>query len=606
MIGSFLVLITWAFLVAGCIAIGYGITTNSRLQESTTGQLRYALWWGFAVAILGILALSIVVPLRSGAAAAWMGAVFLCFGGYSIFRFVTRDKNAALARTADAKAPVSIWVKLLLIALALAVVFFAVAALGPVTNYDSGLYHLGAIKYAGDYATIPGLANLYFPLGYNNSLFPIAALLGNGPWDGEGYRLVNGLIITMMLVDLAFRWTRGARTVGAYVLLVGAVVTLVPMVALSDYWVTSPTSDSAVLALTMVVSAYLADAMWSPLNRARNGATAFVVAVLTVSLRPLMAVFVLGVIGVLVARYVIDKRAKANERVIADEKMSEFEGQKEFGSRAIWIRAGVIAALLAVIQSVRDFILSGWLQFPLSIHPFNVAWLSPDPVWNRTPTLGAARDPLNLWEAAVGWGWIPAWASRLPSQWETYVIIALVIAAVMAVIVAIKTATLHAKSLVLAMLPALLTCAAWFLASPPSFRFVWGPIFSLGVLPIGWALYAVATANKGRRLPAWITPAALVASSAVIVLVVAYTGLLRLHPDLDTQKHSWALGRFAVDVYLAPIVDAPTKSVTLGNGLVIQMPTASDQCWNVYPLCTAQLASPIALRGDSLQDGFLP
>ena len=606
MIGCFLVLVTWAFVIAGCIAIGYGITTNSRLQESISGQLRYALWWGFAVAVLGILTLSIVVPLRSGAAAAWMGVALICFGGYSTFRIVTRGKKVASRGTTEAKIFASIWVKLLLIALAIAVVFFAVAALGPVTNYDSGLYHLGAIKYAGDYATIPGLANLYFPLGYNNSLFPIAAFLGNGPWDGEGYRLVNGLIITMMLVDLALRWTRGPRTVGAYVLLVGAVVTLVPMVALSDYWVTSPTSDSAVLALTMVVSAYLADAIGSPVNRARNGATAFVIAVLTVSLRPLMAVFVLGVIGVLIAKYIVDKRARASERATTDENDSEIEEQKEFGSRVIWIRAGVIAALFAVVQSVRDFILSGWLQFPLSIHPFNVAWLAPDPVWNRTPTLGAARDPLHLWEAAVGWGWIPAWASRLPSQWETYVILALVIATVISVIVAIKIATLRAQGLILVMLPALITCAAWFLASPPSFRFVWGPIFSLGVLPIGWALFAIATARKGRRLPALITPVALVVSAVVVVLVVAYTGLLRLHPDLDTQKHAWALGPFAVDVALAPVVDAPTKSVTLGSGLVIQMPTASDQCWNVYPLCTAQLASPLAPRGDSLQDGFLP
>ena len=59
-------------------------------------------------------------------------------------------------------------------ALAAAVVYLAVAALGPVTNYDSGLYHLGAIRYAADFATIPGLANLYFPFGYGNAEFPLA------------------------------------------------------------------------------------------------------------------------------------------------------------------------------------------------------------------------------------------------------------------------------------------------------------------------------------------------------------------------------------------------------------------------------------------------
>ena len=84
---------------------------------------------------------------------------------------------------------------ILLGSLAVAVMYLAAAALGPVTNYDSWLYHLGAIKYAGDFATIPGLSNLYFPFGYNTSLYPLGAFLGNGPWAGGGYRLANGLIV---------------------------------------------------------------------------------------------------------------------------------------------------------------------------------------------------------------------------------------------------------------------------------------------------------------------------------------------------------------------------------------------------------------------------
>jgi hypothetical protein len=235
-----------------------------------------------------------------------------------------------------------------------------------------------------------------------------------------------------------------------------------------------------------------------------------------------------------------------------------------------------------------------------------VAWLAPDPVWNRTPTLGAARDPLHLWEAAVGWGWIPAWVSRLPSQWETYVFLALAITAVIAVIVGIRVTTLRAKALSLVMLPALVTCAAWFLASPPSFRFAWGPVFSLGVIPIGWALFVIAKANTNRRLPALISPVVLAVSSVVVLIVVAFTSLVRLHPGLDTQPHTWAVGPISVEVLLAPVVDAPSKLMTLGSGLVVKIPTASDQCWNVYPLCTAQLSPSVAMRGESPQEGFLP
>ncbi|MDD2818482.1 MAG: hypothetical protein PHN51_06765 [Candidatus Nanopelagicales bacterium] len=590
MIGSVLVLVTWALIAASCVAIGFGLVSVGRPVESKFVIARQALWWGFAVVVLAILVFGVFAPLRDASVAVAMGAVLVGFGAFSLFRYITGSWSTSAVDLKN-----SVFTKILFVALAVAVIYLAFAALGPVTNYDTGLYHLGAIKYAGDYSTIPGLANLYFPFGYNNSLFPVAAFLGNGPWDGEGYRLVNGLIISMMVLDLALRWIRGSRTVGAYVLLVGAVVTLVPMVALSDYWVTSPSSDAAVLALTMVATAYLSDVIWSEANRARNGATAFLIAVLLVSLRPLMGVFLVGVVGVLVVRYFITRRSQAKET-----------RPKSTGSKTLWVTAAVIAALFAIVQSIRDFILSGWLQYPLSLHPFSVEWLAPDPVWNRTPTLGAARDPLHLWEAAAGWNWIPAWLSRLPSQWETYVCIALFITAIVTLMVAARSANVRWKAMLLVMLPSLLTCAAWFLASPPSFRFAWGPVFSLGVIPIGWALFAISRSSRQTRMLMHMTPAALCASSLAVFLVVGYCAIFRLDTNLDTEIKTWALGPISVELKTAPIVFAPTESQHLSSGLAVLTPSASDQCWNVYPLCTPQFSGSLALRGASIQEGFLP
>ena len=590
MIGTVLVLITWALLTASCIAIGFGLVTLGSKQESRSALMRPAIWWGFAVAVVAILAIGIVAPLRSGSAAVGIGIIVIGFGVFSLFRLLTAPRSIS---NSDIKQ--NIWLKLLLVALGAALVYLAIAALGPVTNYDSGLYHLGAIKYAGDYSTIPGLANLYFPFGYNNSLFPLAAFLGNGPWNGEGYRLANGLIIFMMVMDLAMRWLQGKRTVGAYVLLIGAVVTLVPMVALSDYWVTSPSSDAAVLALTMVATAYLADAVWTHVNRARNGATAFIIAVLLISLRPLMGVYLLGVIAVLLSLYF---STKCMQKVTKNNSISR--------GRALWMVAVVLTVLFALVQSVRDYVLSGWLQYPLSLHHFDVAWVAEDPVWNRTPTLGAARDPLHLWEAAAGWNWIPSWIARLPSQWETYVGIALLLTAIVICVVAAKHARLRWKSLLLVMIPSLITCAAWFLASPPSFRFAWGPVFSLGVIPIGWALYALSRSARKTVVQAWATPVVLLAASAAVLLVVGYSSIFRLHPNLDTTPHTWALGSVAITVDLAPITDAPTETQHLQSGLTIRTPSRSDQCWDAYPLCTPMYSGSLKLRGASLQDGFLP
>ncbi len=163
--------------------------------------------------------------------------------------------------------PRSRWIHVVTTVLIIAAVFLAFAALGPVTNYDTGLYHLGAIKYASEYSTITGLANLYFPFGYNTSLYPFAAFLGNGPWGSEGFRLANGLIVAVLICDLVLRLfaSRGdlrRLSVGSWILFVAVLIALVPLVALSDYWVTSPSSDAPVMLLTFASCAYLADGLW--------------------------------------------------------------------------------------------------------------------------------------------------------------------------------------------------------------------------------------------------------------------------------------------------------------------------------------------------------
>jgi hypothetical protein len=138
--------------------------------------------------------------------------------------------------------------KIALGAVGLAILYFAFAALGPVTNYDSGLYHLGAIRYSTEYSAIPGLANLYFPFGYSNAQVPLAALLSNGPWGFNGFRLLNGFLITLVGFDLFLRVLSGSRVrrfgPGVYVLLVGLVVALIPLIALADFWVASTTQDA--------------------------------------------------------------------------------------------------------------------------------------------------------------------------------------------------------------------------------------------------------------------------------------------------------------------------------------------------------------------------
>jgi len=558
--GTVLVLLTWAILLGVLILVGAAFTTSM--------VFRRAIWWGLAIFVMTVLLVGIWHPLGSASALVWVAALLSPFAAVGGWRLLSTPRVRSPKR--DVYLP---WL-LLGAAGVVAVGYLAWAVLGPVTNYDTGLYHLGAIRYAAEFPTIPGLANLYFPFGYNNALFPLGAFLGNGPWQGEGFRLINGLLYAGLTLDLFLRLR--SRSLGTYVLAVGFVVISIPMVAMDDYWMASPTSDPAVFMLTIASIAYLADGITR--RSSADLVVALILAAMSVTLRPLMLVFFVSMLIVVIA---VQMRVKKDLRI-------PISG---------WTSLGSVIAALAIVQSIRDYLLSGWLQFPLSIWSFDVPWLAADPVSNRIPTLGAARDPLDLWAAAEGWNWIGAWVQRLPSQWEFFLLGLLLVAAfLMAFPVRHR---INARVLALILTPALALDLVWFVLSPPSFRFAWGPICALGIVPL-----AIAMKARGRdaRLPKVGT----VLAAFAILGVTVFTAAFRSDAHTRTAVIAWSVGPVSISVPATPVLLPPVMDRQLSSGLIVQIPIESDQCWDVYPLCTAQLANSVSLRGASISEGFNP
>ena len=130
--------------------------------------------------------------------------------------------------------------------------------------------------------------------------------------------------------------------------------------------------------------------------------------------------------------------------------------------------------------TTRDYLLSGWLQYPLSVFPFDVPWRAPDPAPERIATLGFHRDPTNLYEAADGWGWVGPWLARLPQQWETYAFVGLAVVTGVGLVLAARSGRpLRWRAVLLSTVPSVVMTVAWFVATPPSFRFAWGPVFTI-------------------------------------------------------------------------------------------------------------------------------
>lgn len=593
-VGTALVLASWVLGCAIAFLLGYPlahllIEKTQRNRRST--NFRLAIWIGLLVAIIVILTIGIFVPLRSSLAALFFIIPVTLSG---LITFWLYRNSASTERKSTRKSNYQYWI--LYAGVGASILYLAAAALGPVTNYDSGLYHLGAIKYAGEFSTIPGLANLYFPLGYNTSLYPLGAFLGNGPWADNGYRLVNGLLISLMVLDFLIRLfcsKKGIKglSVGGYFLLVAVPISLIPLVSLSDYWVTSPSSDATVLVLTLVSVAYLLDALTSRRGFMINTAISFCVAVIAFSLRPTMAAFLVALTFVLLVRCC---RIRSK-------------------TRTAWLFGlpAALGLLLLTVQSARDYILSGWLQYPLSIFNFNVPWLATDPTGNRQATLGNARNPADIWGSVDGFAWLGPYISRLPGQWESYLLLLLIVTSATLLLLAARIgANMHWRTITFAQVPVVASVATWFFFSPPTFRFGWGPIFSFFFILIAFALNAIAHVpsslsklNIPIRVGMRFLPPAL---GVVLLLIVGFNALFRFQGGTISMEQTWKVGSLNIDYMVAPVIDVPVNQLDLESGLTVLVPTESDQCWNNYPLCSPIIAPTVSLRGTSIQQGFLP
>jgi hypothetical protein len=72
-------------------------------------------------------------------------------------------------------------------------------ASGPVGYFDTGLYHVQAVKWINEYGSVPGLGNLHHRLAFNSSWFYFSAFFDILTFDGKTAHLVNPIAFTLGL-----------------------------------------------------------------------------------------------------------------------------------------------------------------------------------------------------------------------------------------------------------------------------------------------------------------------------------------------------------------------------------------------------------------------
>ena len=544
-------LLTW--LLIGLVVFGLGLPVGVRIAQCRANAMRVSIWVGLAILVVIVSIISLLTSLRSLVSLGIVLGLALLAAAISLPRLVRLPwKKRHLSRR---------WLILFLAILALAGLMWALSVTRAPTNYDSGLYHLGAIEYAAQAGTVPGLANLFAPLGYGNAQIPLAAFVTNGPLGIQGFEALNSFLLLLLPIDLLLRsYSHSRPRVGALVLAAGIFAIYPPMIAMADAWVISPTSDTAVLALTLAAVSTLAPTVRS--GRLTTERVLLIVSPLAVAaaMRPQAWLMFAAVLAVLVIVHF--RLCLKAERA---------------GIPALLAAALIPPALIAAVGFARDALLSGWWLYPINRFPLPVEWRAADTAALLSSTLGIARDPGPAYQqAAQGYNWLIPWALRLPQTWEFWLLIGLTAAGATLVVASLVHGNANLKRLLLAVFPGVLASLVWVLLTPPSFRFGWGPLFSTVALIFGWGWVANRWADR------WIAGV----GGGLILAAAVVTGASRM------------------PVWPTAVPEVPTNQVRITDDLVILSPAQGDQCWGTFPLCTPAPADALRLRGVDWTSGF--
>jgi hypothetical protein len=497
-------------------------------------------------------------------------------------------------------------------------------ALGPIDDYDFGLYHANLIAYAEKYAAIPGLANLHSRLGAGDAHLLLAAFLDRRPLAGAGPHLAGGLLLALLLLDVGLRLRRPGNgpsfTRRLAALLVPATVVLVFTAPYQR--VTSPNLDLAAFAAVAIGALYLAECVENQLlPEAALAATAALA--LASATRPLYWPFTAFAAAVFVA------------------------GAARRGAGRL-LRSAVLVCLLPAVLALgwvaRQAVLSGYPLYPLTAGGLSGDWRVPravitaqnrgDDAWARWP--GVAPDTV-----LASWHWLRAWWLHKRARDLDAVAPLMLLAAVLVGLGARDPGRgRRTRPMLAVVVPAAATLAIWFFIAPDP-RFVYAPIWLVSAGLVAWALpplgrpsrrlsvalagltalAAAGLAFLGVETLVWMLPAALatwalatalavllgqrgiagpLAHAAAFAVVVAGVAVA-VHDGRGHTIRADGTGPLGVFVPAYP----PLAPVATSSGLQLTQPAnGGDQCFSVTLCVPLLIDTRLHLRGAGVAQGF--
>ena len=473
-------------------------------------------------------------------------------------------------------------------------------ATGPLLHWDSLLYHLRAVKWADAYPAVPGLANLYGPLGFNSAGELYGGLLTAGPWGHFSHHVASSSLMFGALIPcLAALFSLRNSTAPTPAVLV-ALFFLAPVVALMRKDLVPSFSTDLPMTLAMMA---VAVAMYGYLCQPPKDSKEAAYSVITIA--------TLLALGVCLKFSTVIFAAAAWLLVVAIWLRRDGNASKH--------RWRVVAAAAAIVVGmgtswmVRGIVLSGYPIFPSTVASAPVEWRAP--VEHARAEFAFIVHSGRLTATRLGVtpgieqfsGWFPHWLPRLVREAPFDVLVPAFLAILGLIVYFRLTKRTSPRRDVsngwLVLIPTAPALAAWMIIAPEP-RYVMYLFWTIAAVCWAQNVRAAEPAAASRRIAVTMAATAVVAAMSATVVM----------PILERRDQHPLRAVLAGNFSRTPIGDettAPTSPTlepfVTASGMVLQVPVNSGgRCGDGPLLCTPNPAKNLRLRDPgNLGRGFV-
>lgn len=487
-----------------------------------------------------------------------------------------------------------------------ALIIYFLAASVPI-HYDSGLYHIQALKWIEEYAVVPGLGNLHARLAFNPNLFNLTAGFSFSQFFNQPIYAVNSffsIVFLYFLLTIFFDKNLNLPiSIYIFIFLLCAFSIL-----FIDARVSYPTADLAAGLLPFYLFIRYLIALNAPEQKSKSPFPSELIVVFII-----LAVYILTI-----------KISSLPILLLPILLLFRFKNTFDKG---LLIYAFVITVFIVLPWLTKNYFLSGYLIFPVpSIDIFNPDWKIPIAAvdFERRSIIDWAKIASTNFsevEKMPITEWFPTWYKNISSTWRIMVALAFTSPILFGLQYYFNKKIRTRNDILIIWLTSFVGTCFWFFTAPDvrfGFPFIitaaFAPILFLGNLFLKLRRINTiirTTGKKTVRLLLCISPYIFVG----LLFVIHFKQFLFLRHDAPEIRFLKPLAPDSQTFYRSKDVEGANKNVEFSNKPIeyeikrignfnLFVPINDDRCYCQPLPCTPYYNVNLILRGETLQEGF--